>query len=354
MKDKLDNFIELLALKDTQHTKGVRSFLDQLYGYSEAFLYFYDNLPEKIKPPMDKDLAEKFFYVLKNYDVDTFNRYFDLFKEHIEPNRIREYSINKPENLKLQEYIKNEGKPKNIGQVLTMLKGLYEKNDSRFFNELQKYKQEIIDKLKKNKNPASSSVAIVVEWFSKVHNNAGWNAVDKLSEELGINLFEFCEKFKKSIGFGNYLFHSTNWYEFETILNRYEKNVPAYKIFRTVTGFTDCVTTLAQTVQEKPELVPYLWKKYYRPYMEDFIENQRCDPAKKMLTETLDKEHRMPHKLFYLAFKSSVNGEFGSGWQLSTLSSEVKEELMKALYYAELNFDILTVKDNKPVKKMKL
>lgn len=358
--DKYKQFLNLLYKEGDYPHENYVKVLHSLTTIPQAYLFFYENLPEQVKHYIienKKYYAEEFFYVLASLDNTTFNQYFFKnnfldFDKIVPIERLRLVATEHLDNEKLQDFIKELDKPKSLDKLIETLALLYSKDKTRYQEIKEQYKKEIL-KINKINNEKSRTIVYLERWMSNIASSEGFANALSILDDLGINFELVFNENKKKIRI--YPLKKEDFKGFDILFKRNSGKNRYDLLNKYIRGdFINPLSMLDKIEEVVPERYVQYWEifeEYLKFQKEDnnlfqMLLNNKETQWEKKITEGADlfiayfsdKKFRDRHCIYLVNFRNSEE-------QVKDIMKDIE---VKLLHY-KLNNDV----ENK-VQKPKL
>lgn len=253
MKDKLDILIDILGKNKNEEEFHIASLFSGIKD-SDAFLFLYESIDIKKRPNLKNcciEFKENFLKAISEQEETTFNKYFfEVLKERLTNDEVRNLHFKFPKNEKLKLYLKNIDNPKNIDEIISVLFKLWMKKSENYVEMLEKYLPKL-NKLNLIESKKSRAANNFSEWGKNYINKNGVKDFIDFCESFNLNIFSFCKKtdlnFPMDIvsmkieDFDTLLEFSKNILKKENTDNKYKSE---YEIIEKIIGYQPILETL--------------------------------------------------------------------------------------------------------------
>lgn len=326
--DKYNQFLNLLHKEGDYPNENYSKILQSLVSIPQAYLFFYENLPEQVKSYIVENkqyYADQFFYVLQHLDNKTFNEYF--FKENfldlnvlVSIETIRIVATEKLDNQELQEFVRLQDKPKSLDKVIETLAQLYSKDKARYEEIKDKYKNDLL-KINKIQSEKSRTINYLERWMSNIAHSEGFDTIFKVLDDLNINFELVFSKNKKKINLYN--IKKEDFKGFDILFKRNSGKNRYNLLNEYVRGdFINPLSMLDKIEKVAPERYVQYWEifeEYLKFQKEDnnyfqMILNYKEEQWEKKITESSDlfvvyfsdKKFRDKHSLYLIGNEENI------------------------------------------------
>ena len=357
--DKFDQFLNLLDKDNDEYNKSYSQILQSLVAIPKAYLFFYENLPDKIKNYIIKNkkyYADQFFYVIKELDNDTFNKYF--FKDNfldldklISIETIRLAATEKLDNQQLQDFIRVQDKPKSLDKLIETLAQLYFRDKTRY-NELKKQYKEDLLKINKIHSEKSRAITYLERWISHVANTECVSHALELLDNLNINFELVFSENKKQIGLNSIKKEDLEGFD---ILFKRNPNKNKYELLRKYIGseFSNPLYMLEKIEKISQENYVKYWEIFEEYLFYQKENNSFFDIVLKNKEKQWEKEIVTGSDLFIAYFSEEKFRKYHSVYTIDKENRAI--EIMREIEKKLLNYKLSDNLESKPQKsKMKI